>query len=510
MNRPPRMTRAILALLCVAFVVLPFLVSRFPPVTDLPQQAAQIRLFLQAVEDPGNSPYRIQWFTPYSLAYVILGAAWAAVGAFNAGRAGLALIGVLWVASIHWTAHRRNRSAAAATLACALWFNHVVYWGYYSFALGLPAFFLWFHVHVDRASERFTIKEALFVMSAGCLLYMTHALWLVAGMVWLVIHALVFRPPVMGLMLRACALLFPLAAVALWYPTISTSVMSTPPVWLGSPFERLSYSVLTDSTLGGLRGPTEPILFGVISIWIILSVTTNLKRLIRLADRELLLAALVFFTFFLFLPDRYMLTISFATRWMPEAIILLLLALPAPSIRPALAQGAALAVTAFFCIATSLTWMKFEREEMSGLYSALNALPPAPRVLGLDLIQRSTYIKKRPFMQTFAYAQVVKGGRLNFSFARLPSCLVVYKNPESPPWTVGLEWYPQRVKESDLNYFDFVIINATEKDHELFRTTLRLGSVTSEGRWRVYRTPGKTGVPARHATPSSSGVIFNE
>ncbi len=497
------MRRTIPALLCAVFVILPFSVTQFPPITDLPQQAAQIRLFLQTLADPGSGPYHIQWFTPYSLAYTILGAAWAAAGAANAGRLAMALIGVLWVVAIHWTARRRNRSAAAATLACALWFNHVVYWGYYSFVLGWPAFLFWFHVNADRSPEQFSVRDALIGIPAGCLLYMTHVLWLVAGVVWWILHTLVFHRSLKGLPARAACLVLPIAAAAIWYPTISSSVMSTPPVWIGNPIQRLGFSVLADSTLGGLRGPAELILFGILSTWIVLSLITNRKRLREMVDRELLLAGLMFLAFALVLPDRYMLTISFGSRWMPEAVILILLALPAPAVRPIPAQAVAPAVVAVYCIATSLTWMTFDRKEMSGLPAALHALPAAPRVLGLDLVQRSEFIKKRPFMQAFAYAQVLRGGSLNFSFAGLPSCLVVYKNPQSPPWTAGLEWYPRRVKESDLGYFDFVIINATEQGHELFRTGLRLVAVTREGRWRLYRTPHGPPAPAKHVEPSS-------
>lgn len=495
------MRRTVLMLLCAGFAVLPFLVSRFPPVTDLPQQSAQIRLFLETLEGPGNSPYHIQWFTPHSLAYVILGAAWAAVGAANAGRAAMALIGVLWVISIHWTAQRRNRSAAAATLACAVLFNHVIYWGYYSFALGWPVFLLWVHLNSDRYTERSPLLEVLIGTAAGCLLYMTHVLWLAAGVAWFFVRVLFFRPPVRNLWVRVAGLVLPLAAVAIWYPTISSSVMSTPPVWLGNPVQRLNFSVMADAAFGGLRGPTEPILFGILSAWIVLSVITNGKRLRQTTDGELLSCGVLFFAFFFVLPDRYMLTISFGSRWMPEAVILLLLALPAPAIRPILAQAAAPAVVAVFCIATSLTWMEFDRKEMSGLPACLDALPSKPGVMGLDLVQRSGLIKKRPFMQAFAYAQVVKGGTLNFSFAGLPSCLVVYKKPELPPWTAGLEWHPRRVNESDLRYFDFVLINATEQDHEFFRTGLRLSAVTHEGRWRLYRTPNRPENAAKDFNP---------
>src|SRR5262245_37973151 len=62
--------RMVAALLGGALLALPFLAVRFPPITDLPQHVAQIRLFLAALADPDGA-YRIQWFTPYSAAYVV-------------------------------------------------------------------------------------------------------------------------------------------------------------------------------------------------------------------------------------------------------------------------------------------------------------------------------------------------------------------------------------------------------------------------------------------------------
>ena len=44
----------------------PFFVVTFPPITDLPQHLAQVRLFGEALADP-DGPYGIQWWTPYSL-----------------------------------------------------------------------------------------------------------------------------------------------------------------------------------------------------------------------------------------------------------------------------------------------------------------------------------------------------------------------------------------------------------------------------------------------------------
>jgi hypothetical protein len=199
------------------------------------------------------------------------------------------------------------------------------------------------------------------------------------------------------------------------------------------------------------------------------------------------LGAALFFAFALLFPDKFMNTIRFGHRWVPAAMIMLVLALPAPSVRPVMRQAAALALLLVFCAATSTTWLLFERKELSGLEAALSALPRSPRVLGLDTVRTSELIKGYPFLQMFAYSQVLNGGRLNFSFAQFSPCLVVFKKRFRSPWTQGLEWFPGRVKKSDLQYFDYAIVNGGKRIHEATGAEPLLTPLTHSGRWRLYR-----------------------
>jgi len=479
--------------LCIA---VPFVVTTFPPITDLPQQSAQVRLFLETIADPGHSPYRIQWFTPYSLSYLLLGASWAVFGAMSAGRIAMLVIGLLWTLAIHLTANARDRSAASATLASLFFFNHIVYWGFYSFALGWPAFLLWIHVTTRdtsgdssscTAAGTISSRECFIWIGAALLLYLSHVLWLVVGIAWFVVYSVVFRKPLRAVIIRAAYLAPVIVAVALWYPRLTQSTMDTPALWAAGPLSRLSFTWLTDAALGGIRGPTESIALGLALGWVLVSLVQRGREFWAATDRALLLAAGFLFVLVLILPDKYMNTIRFDQRWLPPAVILLLLAVPPPRTKPLLRQALALAVVAAFSMTTSLVWLKFERVELSGLRGSLGALPENPRVLGLSMLPESELIEGKPFVQTFAYSQVLKGGGLNFTFAEFPSCLVVYKKPKPPPWSAGLEWFPERVKESDLNYFDFALINGDEQLHLVTEKQPRLRPVTREGRWRLYR-----------------------
>lgn len=485
-----RRLRLALAVASCALVALPFLAVTFPPITDLPQHAAQIRLFLDALHNP-DSPYRIQWLTPYSLSYTVLGAAWALFSPEKAGRIAFMAVGVLWVLTAHLLAFKRRRCPAAAVLASVLFFNHATYWGFYSFAFGWPVFALWFSLISSRRSDRFRWSDVPLFLGGALLLYLSHALWLAAGAAWFVVASLVLRAPLGPSLLRLASFSPVLVAAAVWYPKLAAAGFASPTQWSETPTGRVSVSWLVGAILGGIRGPVEYVVVGLLATWIVVAVWQNRDNLARSVDRELCLGAGLFGLLALILPTLHSNTILFASRWAPPAMIMLLLAIPVPAFTVAFRHAATLVVVAAFALVTTLAWLQFERLECSGLRQVLSALPVQPRVIGLDLVKTSDVIEGRPFLQTFAYAQLYRGGELNFSFADFAPSLVVYKARRRPPWTVGLEWFGEAAQLRDLGYFDYAIVNAYDVQQARLAAIPQLTPVTDGGRWRLYRV-GRT------------------
>jgi hypothetical protein len=505
--------RGALFIASALLALMPFFIVTFPPITDLPQHMAQIRLLGEALADP-NGPYRIQWWTPYSLSYALLAMCRAIAPPLLAGRLAFAVIALLWVATAHTLALSRGRSPLAAVLASLFVFSNVVYWGFLSFAIGWPVFAAWM-LATDREIRR--PRQVLLLAAMGLVLYACHALWLLAGIAWMGVVTLAdaarvwrrrgalqqfYRP----LIWRACALAPAATALALWTPGFQASDGRAPAFWTTGPLTRLSPQWLVDSVLGGLRGPLEWLLMSLLFAWVVLGVAQHRGRLREAVDARLLLGGALLALFALVLPDRYMHTIHLTQRWMPFAAALLLLAVPAPQLRPAaLLRIVVLGVAGTYLAATALTWVAFERRELTGLVAALERLPPEPRVLGLDYKQRSTLVRGRPFMQTYAWAQVLRGGTLNFSFASYPTSLVVFRSSQSPRWTPKLYWFPHHLRSTDLDHFDYVIVNGSPREHELF-ARWRVTPVTTTGRWRLYRVNRSTRVgPARDADAQDWG-----
>jgi hypothetical protein len=486
LGRPNRIinTRIAFAILCCLLAAVPFLVVKFPPITDLAQHAAQIRLFGEALGQP-DSPYKIQWMTPYSLVYTVLGAAWPIVGSMNAGRIGMLIVALLWIVVLHLLASRLKRPPLAAALASLLFFGHILYWGFYQFAFGWTLFMGWVLLTQVNFKSRFREAAAFFLSSA--VLYFAHVLWFFVAVGWLAAQHILLKPSWQRTAARlAGALPFIILAV-LWYPSLAEYGFRSKTVYSTVLFQRLAPAFLVDASFGGLRGSVEFIFFGLLIAWLFFGFWQN-RREVRLGlNRELFFFSLFLLLLAFVLPDLYTNTTRFWQRWVPPALVFLLLGFPAPRIRKTILTAfVAVAAVSFFLV-TSLNWVAFEKSEMSGLEESLSALPQAPRVVGLSFIKDSAIVRGRPFIQVFAYSQVLRGGELNFSFADFGPSLVVYRRRRHIPWTSGLEWFPERAKKGDLLFFDYALINAAEKMHETIASEAYLKPVTSQGRWRCYR-----------------------
>lgn len=493
----------------VALVALPFLMVTFPPIADLPQQTAQVRLLVDAVTNPG-SPYRVQWTTPNGLAYLPFGLAWAVLPPLAAGRVGMLLLALSWVLAVLALARWRERSWAAAVLASGLVFHHALYWGFASFVAGFPVFVLWLWITGRGADDRPAGRDVALHSIGALVLYLTHALWFAAGTLWLGVQALAARGWTRpGPWLRRASAVLPVGTLALvWFAGLRETPFSTPPLWRDLPWQRLAPQRLVEASLGGLRSPLEAVLFAVVLLWFALALWTAWRdgRLGEDTDRYLLAAGLFFLALYLALPDKYTNTILFAERWLPPALACLLLAMPPLPVRPVLRRTLAAVVLATFCLVTAAVWIEVEATELRGLEESLAALPDEPRVLGLAFDRQSPRLDGIPFLQTFAWAQVLRGGELNFSFALFPSSLVVYDPVPARPWSEGLEWYPDRVRREDFPYFTHVLVGASDASvHRFLASAPELHPVTARGVWRLYQV-GINGRTRSTAPPGTTGA----
>ncbi|QUW00168.1 hypothetical protein J8C02_01215 [Chloracidobacterium sp. MS 40/45] len=496
---------------CALAVALPLWTTPFPPVTDLPQHVAQVRLWfetLAGMPHPDGTRYIIQWWTPYSLTYWLMGGLWQVLPPVRVGQAMLLLQALGWVFLVHWLAARRQRSAAAAALATTLFFNHTLYWGFVSFMTGGPLFLLW--VHVTAREAPMTRRRQLLLVGLAALLYAAHALWFAMALLWFGVMAWALRRP-WRTVLHDGLWLLPLAALAaLMYSRIgyATTLVEHKTVWRAPVVWRLFTPWLPESVYGGLGGPVEPLALAGVGLWLVAGLVRHGRRLRAASDPVWLLAGGLCLTAGLLLPYQYQYTIEFAERWMPVALTCVLLGAPAwdtpPSGNgdfPGWPRAVATAACVVFCGWTTLVWQAFQRDYLPGLPEALAALPSQPRVVGLDFIKEIPGFRRRPLMQMPTYAQVLHGGAYSLSFAKFPQSFVRYETDAVVGWTDGLEWSPEHLTERDLGYFDVVLAVGDRWAHERLQKKFpRLQPVTGDDRtpWRLYRIGAHAHHPGEH------------
>lgn len=490
----------------LAAVCLP---ARWPPVTDLAQHVAQARLLSDVLANP-EGLWRVQWATPYWTATAIISALRAVLPFEWLARAVVLALLWGWAAALFLLLRRRLRSPELLLLVLPLLFNRVLMWGFLPFGAGFVGFVWWLLLveaavatpaDLPRPSGRLLLQ--LFLCSV--LLYFSHALWWVAAALWLSGRGLwSVRPARRWAALAACLLPTALLA-AWWYPQLQRLGFDTPPVWATTPLQRLAPTALVDAMLGTLRGPAEATYGAMVVAWCAWGAWSNRHDLRAAADPVLLVAGAALTLAALLLPDKLDNTVEFARRWAPFGAMLAVMGWPVPRWPGRWRTGIAALAALVVLPATGAAWYGFDRDEMAGLSDALAALPDNQRLLCLDFVRNSPRLRHQPYMQMGAWGQARRGGTLSFSFAEMAPMPVILRDLSQPPWTPGLEWYPQKLRRRDLRWFDYALIHASPRIHAALRQGGGLAEVTGNAPWRLLRVERPAALPGAVTSSDRAG-----
>jgi len=476
----------VLVLIPILFLLLPFFFVSFPPATDLPQHLSQIYLLGQTLK--GNTGlYSINWFGPNNLIYLFLILFTYLFSPPFSGKFCLIILVLLWAGSIYFLAWKRKRPLENTILALLFIYNLSFYWGFLNFLIGLPFFILW----IIQSLKPINKRNWSYLTLISFLLYCSHALWFFMGSVWLFFCAILHWKNLKTFLYRLSTII-PIGFISIiWYKFLASARgeagFDIAPHWFNSPIHRIFPNYFVNSMLGGIRGNVEPIIVLAVLGWIFLAFISNRQGFKKKIDVPIFLCAIFFTVVMLLGPEKYMNTIFFSQRWFPIAIILFIISMPVPAINRTLLRTAMLLLLMVFSFRTASAWYLFQQRELSGLSDSLKLLPENQKVLGLDFVKTSKYLKGRPFLQVFSYSQVFKGGDLNFSFAEHASGIVQYKKIRVLHWTPGLEWFAERVTQRDFLAFDYALINGDLKIHSESASFQFLKPVTLHGRWRLYK-----------------------
>jgi hypothetical protein len=479
MARARLFLREALFLALAVLAVSPLWAVRYPPLEDLPQHLAAIRV-LHDYADPrfgfshffvtnlGRTQYLAYYLATHVLAFVL------GVERANCVFVSLAVGGLPY--ALRYALRALDRDEFLALFAFPLLWNAHLLLGFVNFIGAITLLFIGLALAIAERREASLFRRVALALIALITFYM-HVVpfaFLALGIGWIGLGGGVRAS------LRRWSVLIPaLVASAIW---IFTSPAGDA-VRAATGFGKSGYAVpqfmpwadalrdapgwLTD-ILPGVEDDHLLVIWGVLVLACIacgagtrpgaLEPTRDpLKS--RLAARVGLLVPLAALAYFV-TPASYDWIWPINARFPLLTLLLLILVLPEPR---GLGRAVIVALLAVISARSSLEVLRafraFDKYEVGEFDSALAAIPTGQKVVGLIWDRGSRYVKFAPFLHAVAWYQAKRGGAVMFSFADFPQSPFRFREQDRPPrvpprW----EWTPERVDVvTDLVWYDYVL-----------------------------------------------------
>ena len=479
-----------------ALSLLPLLIVKYPPMVDLPQHAAQIRLW-QDLDDHADT-HKLNPLTPY-LATYLAGRALAEVFPIRAAMKVLVavLILALPLALVHLLV-RTGGDRWWALLGFPLSYSFCFYWGLLNFLAAAPLGIVLVTLALDLRRSfdggRHGLGREVVLALLALALLATHGLVCAFALLVAGTATLLAAGSVRTAVLRQLAFL-PAAAGGLWWYLATRSAeeqTSKPFTW---DFRWSRFAELPGTLLGD-PGGRQAALFGAAMLVLVL---LALRRpAAGPAPARLRLARAVPFVLalgvFLFAPDIYFRAAFFNLRFAVFLVPWLLLAVVPGRPADRLSRTLVAVLAAAWLVALIPRFLAFDREarEIDG---PLAAMEPDRRVLGLVFEPFSAAVPAPAHLHLFAWYAAEKGGIADFSFAYFYPQLVRYRPDVEPLVPDAFSWRPQTFDDRLRSSYDYFLVrSSTDRTAELFPShrppavRLRVHS----GKWWLYEVQAGT------------------
>jgi hypothetical protein len=488
--------------------VVPLWLVRYPPIEDLPQHLAAIRV-LHSLHDPafGLAPYfeltlsRTQYLAYYLAADLLsypLGVRVANLVLVTAAVAGTPL-------ALRALLRALGRDEKLALFALPLAYNAHLILGFFNFLAAIPLAFAGLALAV-RLRERFTRGRALALAAITFVTFYTH----VVPFAFLGLGAALVA---LGGGLRATVLrlatLVPAGLAALVWAKRSPAGQATATAALGSANTgpQPTYAVVSEALRDLPNWLTDvfhrerdaELLVATLALFVLAvglgarpaqgDAAPSPDDALRgaLTRRLAILSPLALVLYFV-TPTGYDWIWPISARFPLLALLFAVPVLPTPRRFAGVVLAAALtAVSVFSFVEAGERFVAFEREEVGELDEALAAIPAGRRVAGLMFDKYSQHAKFAAFLHFVAYYQADKGGAVMFTFADFPQSPFRFREGHRPPrveprW----EWTPERVDpRRDLAWYEYVLARGPAlrlaNDRTLYEPVFR------GPRWSVWR-----------------------
>jgi len=488
---------------------LPLWLIRFPPMVDYPQQLAAASI-LRFYGDPARGLrqlYEIVLLRPQGLFEMITAGLAFLLPIEAAGKLVVSLCLLAVPLCVLLLCRRTGRPAWYALLALAVTYNHAFYWGFADNLVAYPLVLLGIAL-ADRAFDGpFRWTSWTLLAAIGLLFYTVHLEFLLvfAGAVgWL---GIVRRPGLRGLTLWLSSLVPGLAlgmGVLSWAHLHAAEIMT-------AYQQRLAADPAHYTSLAAKASRMPEILFGgsadglcyllvavLLAVFLALAVSRSGEGGALYRTRFVSLAAWIGLLFFI-LPD-FTRGYLVSDRLLPLAVMLLIPGLPCPA--PRRLRFAALLTAGLLALQLLRTTTGFFNfaAEADGLGELLDQAAPGQSLAGLIYetggeLGANGWEVPPELIHFPAWYQVLKGGRIHFSFLQFFNSPVAYRpgrDEDGPLLAEWNEWSPQRFvyPRHASHYRYFLVRGGPEHVAAAFGPYLQETRVLRAGRWfLVERLP---------------------
>lgn len=473
-------SQALVTVALAVAVTFPLWVVERPPIQDLPQHVAAIRVIsdyhepaLRFREYFELHLWRTQYVSVYALAYLL---SWF-VSPLVAAKLILSLGLVATPLGLRRLLKELDLDPNAALLCLPVLFNVHVLLGFINFVAAIPMLFFGLAAALRL---RNTERSCGWLVVAGWagLCFLTHVMPFALLMAGLVI---ILLPRMLSNFRWAVATLGPVVVVSSFWLFSTPSGEAVRHLLFGA--SRGSESIASSPPeeavrewvdwLGTITRDPEAAQRTVFALMLLLVALVHAGLARTRSTREChltacrgrsaigILFALCVLGYF-FLPTSYSFMWPISRRFV---VLGVLFVIPAAALAPPLTRQGAIVGSVLLSLhgaqKNEEAFRRFEGRSYQGLDPLIARIPEGHRVAGLIFRTVDPDVKFSPLLHAVNWVKVARGGAVMFTFAEFPQSPFTW-NPKQrpPPVPARWEWLPERVRpDQDLVWYDYVLVH---------------------------------------------------
>jgi hypothetical protein len=479
-------------IVCAVAALAPIWCVKYPPMTDLPQYAAQLSI-IKNLHDPAfgfEGVFQVSWYSPYILAMGLARFFYEFFDVLTALRITVSISILALPLSIAALLKAAEADPWLAVLGFPLSYGFSFYWGLLSFQFALPFGFAVIALGFSYGRRRGMAKALL--LACGCLLlFFAHLTILFCAILILIPYLWLSGRGLRDKARNLAPLIAPLPLVAVWLASVPGNAK-------GIRFASAAIVGKRLLNLPGLVYDADP------SAWLTLVSALWAWILVRQyrfrGVGPISITTGIIFVLYLFAPSYFVGDVFLSGR-LAVFLGVLVMANFGPS-----AEMTAFWIKRSLNVAAVLFWMILLTMRF-GLYDMdarafdplLHEMRPQKMALGLIFDRRHEAVSALPFLHFVNWYQAYKGGITRHSFAsyEYPTLATFISRDERALHAhyESLAWVPKRFNWNIHSKFDYFIVRSQmDRGPVLFsKADGRVQLVRRSGHWWLYENTRPSG-----------------